>query len=104
MSQDDERELEKLNLSKKQVLDIIDSLVLDFSGNKKDNWEYIWEAKAVKALIKWRVPEEKFDEFWKKFIKRVDSVRYDNAREELPKQFKQVYEKRQYIDFSGMIK
>ena len=107
MNQLDDREPEKLNLTKKQVLDIIDSLVLDFGGNKKDNWEYILEAKCIKALIKYRVPDAKFGQFWSKFIKRVDAVRYENAVEVLPEPIKEVYQQvkaQKYIDFSRLVK
>ncbi len=82
-------EIEKLNLSKKQILLVIDRLIARWMNNKTENWKYIIQAGIMKGMFG-MVPEEKFKTFWIEFIHEVDSVRYENVIEQLPPQFKAV--------------
>lgn len=79
---------EKFNLTKQQVLDIIDRRIKEWNKNKRANMEYILEGYAVKLLVK-RANEEKFKHFWRMLISDIDAIRYENVRQELPPQFKE---------------
>lgn len=82
-----DHDIEKLNLTKQQVIDIIDKRVVEWKKNWRDNKVYILEAYAVKMLIK-SAPEKKFGGFWEVLIKDIDAVRYENVKQELPQVFK----------------
>jgi len=83
------KELEKLKLSKNQVLAIIQRRIDEWKMNWKENKVYIFEGMAIKLLIK-AAPEAKFGYFWETLIQDIDSVRYENARKELPETFSKI--------------
>ena len=100
-----DREPEKLNLTKEQVIAIINRRITEWKKNWRDNKEYIIEAYAVRLIIS-RQSEKKFGHFWKILINDIDAIRYENVREELPQEFKKITNvTSQYsLDFSRSLK
>ena len=69
---------DKLALSKRQVITLIDEFISELGVNKKDNWAYIVEAYAVKKIFG-RVPDAKFPWFWERFWEKAERFRYANT-------------------------
>jgi len=67
-----------LILNKRQLMMLIDEFIKELGENKKDNWQYILEAYAVKKIFS-SIPENKFAWFWGRFWEKAEKFRYVNT-------------------------
>ncbi len=67
-------EPDQLRLSKKEILEQFDIAIERLSHNRRENFKFIAELKAVKLMIGF-TNEAKFPYFWIEIMKIIDSIR-----------------------------
>jgi hypothetical protein len=84
---------DKLNLTKKDLLDFCDRMVLEWRKNKRSNFRYILALEIMKAQIK-ITPEGVLKMIWGKIIQWFYDLNYENAlhdpTDEMLKSFKKI--------------
>ena len=86
---------DKLNLTKKDLLDFCDRMVIEWKKNKRSNFRYILALEIMKAQIK-ITPEGVLKMIWGKIIQWFYDLNYENAlhdpTDEMLKSFKKLRE------------
>jgi len=84
---------DKLNLTKKDLLDFCDRMVIEWRKNKRSNFRYILALEIMKAQIK-ITPEGVLKMIWGKIIQWFYDLNYENAlhdpTDEMLKSFKKI--------------
>ena len=69
---------DKLNLTKKDLLDFCDRMVIEWRKNKRSNFRYILALEIMKAQIK-ITPEGVLKMIWGKIIEWFYELNFENA-------------------------
>jgi hypothetical protein len=69
---------DKLNLTKKDLVNFCDKMVTEWKQNKRDNFRYILAMEIMKAQIK-ITPESVLKMIWGKIIEWFYELNFENA-------------------------